>query len=80
MWDVGKYLEHDMNDNGLLGDDLDCLYVPKGRAVTLYQNDHFTGGSTTITGPIEVRRLEDPWYDKVNSLKVIDIYIDKLEG
>ena len=69
-----------MKNNGLINDDLDCIYVPKGRAVTLYENDHFTGASTTISGPVEIKKLDDNWYDKVSSLKVIDLFIDKLEG
>jgi predicted alpha-1,6-mannanase (GH76 family) len=66
----GTYTLAQLQASGVVDNDITSLTVPPGYAVTVYENDNFTGASKKFT--TNTAWLAD-WNDRISSLKIIDL-------
>ena len=66
----GSYTVAQLQSIGIADNDITSLTVPSGYAVTVYENDNFTGTSKTFT--VNTAWLAD-WNDRISSIKITDI-------
>jgi len=66
---IGDYNLARLNTLGVLNDDISSLKVAKGFQAILYQDDNFSGASTTITS--DNTCLNTTWNDKVTSVRIL---------
>nr|WP_294922828.1 RICIN domain-containing protein [uncultured Flavobacterium sp.] len=66
---IGDYNLSRLNSLGVLNDDISSLRIAQGFKAVLYQDDNFTGASTTITS--DNACLNTTWNDKVSSIRIL---------
>jgi len=66
---IGDYNLARLNTLGVLNDDISSLKVAQGFKAILYQDDNFSGASTTITS--DNTCLNTTWNDKVTSIRIL---------
>ena len=68
---AGRYPRSDLAAIGITDDSISSVKVPGGYIVKVYQNDHFSGSSATLTA--DVKNLED--YGLNNAISSLQISI-----
>jgi hypothetical protein len=77
--DVGSYTQSQLNARGILNDDISSLRVNQGYRVELFENDNFTGASTSITANTACL-VAAGWNDRATSIRVSTIGVTNLSG
>jgi beta-glucanase (GH16 family) len=76
-FDAGDYNLTAMRAKGINDNDISSLRVSRGFKVVMYENDNFSGASTTITSDMG---CSADWNDRVSSFKVLPNGITNLAG
>ena len=77
--DAGDYTFGQLSARGVLNDDISSLKVNLGYEVILYENDNFTGASTSITAENSCL-VNNGWNDRATSLRVRTTGVTSLSG
>jgi hypothetical protein len=73
----GNYTLSQLQAKGIASDDISSLVVPYGYRAVMYQNDNFSGFSTTLTGSTSclvntsAGRTAGNWNDDISSLRIL---------
>lgn len=75
---IGNYTRHDLNENGIFGDDISSMKVPEGITVELYDDDQFQTLLGTFTAE-NIEKLGDLGInDAVSSLRIVAASVPSL--
>lgn len=75
---VGNYTLAQLNELGVVNDDISSLSITEGYKAILYQDDNFAGSSAEIISSNSC--LNNTWNDKVSSIKVVPNGLTNMSG